>query len=254
MPIPQFSQSMVRVQSVCLAALAAVTLTMAQTAAAEPLRINTGVGAPYIQSDHKGFLQVLVPEIFRRIGVEAEAVGYEASERAMINANNGVDDGMAMRIKGLEAVYPNLLRVDEKVIDNDFVAYSIRHRFATTGFDSLKPYQVGYIIGWKVFEAPLRAAPSVTLVQDARQLFSLLANDRADVVLFERWQGNWLVREQKLPARLLLPPLVTTEMYMYLHKKHAHLLGRVTEALRAAKADGTYRRIHEQTLPRLDGG
>lgn len=222
-------------------------------AAAGPLRINTGVGAPYIQADHKGFLDRLMPEIFRRIGIDAQAVGYAASERAMINANNGIDDGMAMRIKGLEATYPNLVRVEEKIIDNDFVAYSIHHRFDTTGFDTLKPYQVGYIIGWKVFEAPLRSNPAVTLVQDANQLFTLLEKDRTDVVLFERWQGNWLVRERGIPARLLLPPLVTTEMYMYLHKKHAHLLGRVTEALRAAKADGSYRRIHEQTLPRLEG-
>ena len=240
---------MMKIPSICLAAL--VLLASPPPAAADALRINTGVGAPYIQADHKGFLDLLVPEIFRRIGIQAEAVGYEASERAMINANNGIDDGMAMRIKGLEAIYPNLLRVEEKIIDNDFVAYSVRHRFPTTDFDSLKPYQVGYIIGWKVFEAPLRAAPAITLVQDARQLFSLLENDRADVVLFERWQGNWLVRERKIPARLLLPPLVTTEMYMYLHKKHAHLLGPLTEALRAAKADGSYRRIHEQSLPRL---
>ena len=241
----------VRLSALLLPALWALAASPA--AVAEPLRINTGVGAPYIQADHKGFLDLLVPEIFRRIGIDAEAVGYEASERAMINADNGIDDGMAMRIKGLEASYPNLVRVEEKIIDNDFVAYSIRHRFATTGFDTLKPYHVGYIIGWKVFEAPLRSSPAVTLVQDASQLFTLLENDRADVVLFERWQGNWLVRERKIPARLLLPPLVTTEMFMYLHKKHAHLLGRVTEALRAAKADGSYRRIHEQTLPRLDG-
>ncbi|MFA4970789.1 MAG: transporter substrate-binding domain-containing protein [Sulfuritalea sp.] len=235
------------------AAFAIALLAFALPAAAEPLRINTGVGAPYIQTDHKGFLDLLVPEIFRRVGIDAKAVGYAASERAMINANNGVDDGVAMRIKGLEANYPNLVRVDEKIIDNDFVAYSIRHRFDTTGFDALKPYQVGYIIGWKVFEAPLRSAPAVTLVQDANQLFTLLEKERVDVVLFERWQGNWLIRERKLPAQLLLPPLVTTEMYMYLHKKHAHLLGRVAEALRAAKADGSYRRIHERTLPRLDG-
>ncbi|MDZ4255640.1 MAG: transporter substrate-binding domain-containing protein [Sulfuritalea sp.] len=234
-----------------LAALALCLLAAMRPAAAEALRINTGVGAPYIQADRKGFLDLLVPEIFRRVGIEAEAVGYAASERAMINANNAVDDGMAMRIKGLEATYPNLLRVEEKIIDNDFVAYSIRHRFDVTGFDSLKPFQVAYIIGWKVFEAPLRASPTVTLVQDARQLFTLLENDRADVVLFERWQGNWQVRERKIPARLLLPPLVTTEMYMYLHKKHAHLLGPLAAALRAAKADGSYRRIHEQSLPRL---
>lgn len=242
---------MIKLSPLRLAALALCLLAPMRPVAAEALRINTGVGAPYIQADRKGFLDLLVPEIFRRIGIEAEAVGYAASERAMINANNAVDDGMAMRIKGLEAIYPNLLRVEEKIIDNEFVAYSIRHDFKTTGFDSLKPFQVGYIIGWKVFEAPLRSAPAITLVQDANQLFTLLDKDRADVVLFERWQGNWLVRERKIPARLLLPPLVTTEMYMYLHKKHAHLLQPLAEALRAAKADGSYRRIHEQSLPRL---
>ena len=222
-----------------------------EPAEAEALRLNTGVGAPYVQTDRKGFLDLLVPEVFRRLGIEAEAVGYAASERAMINANNGVDDGVAMRVKGLEALYPNLVRVQEKVIDNDFVGYSIRYRFSTPGFDSLASYQVAYITGWKVFEARLPATTSVTLVQDANQLFTLLANDRADVVLFERWQGNWIVRERRLPARMLAPPLVTTEMYMYLHRKHAHLADGVARALRELKADGTYRRIFEQSLPRL---
>ena len=232
--------------------LALWVLASAPAVAAEPLRLKTGVGAPYIQADGKGFLDLLVTEIFRRLGLPAEAVGYVASERAMINANNGLDDGIAMRIKGLEAAYPNLLRVDEKIIDNDFVAYSIHHNFPTTGFETLRPHQVGYIVGWKVFEAKLDASYSVTRVQDADQLFKLLGNDRASVVLFERWQGNWLIRQRGLPAKLLLPPLVSTEMYMYLHVKHAHLVEPAASALRAAKADGTYRRIFERSLAILE--
>ncbi|HJW27269.1 MAG TPA: transporter substrate-binding domain-containing protein [Rhodocyclaceae bacterium] len=233
-----------RLAAVLLAAAAAA----GPAAAGEPLRFNTGVGAPYIQGDRKGFLDLLVPELFRRLGLEAEAVGYPASERAMMNANNGLDDGVAMRVKGLEAGYPNLIRVEEKVIDNDFVAYSRHHAFPAPGFEALKPYQVGYIVGWKVFESRLEGGYSLTRVQDADQLFNLLANDRADVVLFERWQGNWLVRERRLPVKLLLPPLVTTEMFMYVHRKHAHLAEPIARALRAMKADGTYRRLVEQSL------
>lgn len=227
-------------------------LVMVPVWAAEPLRLNTGVGAPYIQADKQGFLDLLVPEIFRRLGVRAEAVGYAASERANINADSGLDDGVAMRVRGLEANYPSLIRVDEKVIDNDFVAYSIRHPFATTGFETLKPYQTAFISGWVVFAKRIDASYAVTQVQDANQLFSLLANDRADVVLFERWQGNWLIRERRLPARLLLPPLVSTEMFMYLHKKHADLVAPAAKALRAMKADGSYRRIFEQSLQVLE--
>lgn len=216
---------------------------------AEPLRLNSGVGAPYFLPGKQGFLDLLVPEVFRRIGVEAEAVRYAASERAMINANNGIDDGVAMRIKGLDREYPNLVRIDEKVIDNEFVGYASRAQFATTGFDTLRKHHVAYIIGWKVFEAVLPPGDSVTLAKDAEQLFSLLEHDRADVILFERWQGAYILRERGIKAHLLWPPLVSTEMFMYLHSKHAHLAEPAARALRAMKADGTYHRIAVQTLP-----
>ncbi len=216
---------------------------------AEPLRLNSGVGAPYFKDGKSGFLDLLVPELFRRLGVDAEAVRYGAAERAMINANTGVDDGVAMRIKGLEKIYPNLVRIEEKIIDNEFIAYSARVQVATTGFDVLKDYQVGYINGWKVFEVGLLPGTVTTKVQDAEQLFTLLASDRADLVLFERWQGNHILRERAIKAHMLRPPLVTTEMFMYLHSKHAQLVEPAARALRAMKADGTYQRIAAQTLP-----
>lgn len=224
-------------------------LLLAPPLNAEPLRLSSGTGAPYFLPNKMGFLDLLVPEIFRRIGVEAEAVRYSASERAMINANNGIDDGVAMRIKGMEKDYPSLVRVEEKTIDNEFVGYASRVRSATTGFDALRNYHVAYIVGWKVFEPVLPAGDSVTLVKDAAQLFSLLEQDRADVILFERWQGAHILRERGIKAHMLWPPLVSTEMFMYLHAKHAHLAEPAARALRDMKTDGTYRRIAAQTLP-----
>lgn len=217
-------------------------------ALAEPLRLTSGVRAPYFLPDRQGFLDRLIPEIFRRVGVAAEAVQYDASARANINANSGIDDGVAMRVKGLEKNFPNLLRVEEKLIDNEFVAYALKENFATTGFETLRPYQVAYITGWKVFDDAIVPGTAVTRVPDADQMFSLLANGRADVVLFERWQGQYILGQRKLAARLLLPPLVSTEMFIYLHKKHAALVAPAAEALREMKADGTYQRIFAQTL------
>jgi polar amino acid transport system substrate-binding protein len=217
-------------------------------AQAEPLRLTSGVRAPYFLPDRQGFLDRLIPEVFRRIGVEAEAVQYDASARANINANSGIDDGVAMRVKGLDKNFPNLLRVEEKIIDNEFVAYALEANFATTGFDTLLPYQVAYITGWKVFNDAILPGTAVTRVPDAEQLFSLLANGRTDVVLFERWQGQHILRQRKLDAHMLLPPLVSTEMFMYLHRKHATLVGPAARALREMKADGSYQRILAETL------
>ncbi len=217
-------------------------------AAAEPIRLTSGVRAPYFLPNQKGFLEQLVPEIFRRIGVSAEVVQYDASARANINANTGIDDGVAMRVKGLDKNFPNLLRVEEKIIDNEFVAYSLTANIATPSFETLRPYQVGYITGWKVFDDAILPGTGVTHVSNADQLFSLLANGRADVVLFERWQGQYILQQRKLQAHLLQPPLVRAEMFLYLNKKHAHLLAPAAKALQAMKADGSYQRIFVQTL------
>jgi polar amino acid transport system substrate-binding protein len=240
----KFAEALLRAGFLSLSVLA-----MALPAHAEPLRLNSGVGAPYLQEDRNGFLDLLIPEVFRRIGVNAKAMRYEATERAMINADKGIDDGVAMRIKGLENAYPNLVRVEEKIIDNEFVAYATRLQVATTGFDALRPYQVGYINGWKVFEAGLMPGTQVTKVQGADQLFTLLANDRVDLILFERWQGNHLLRERGIKAGMLQPPLVTTEMFMYLHAKHARLVAPAARALREMKTDGSYQRIAAGSLP-----
>lgn len=240
----KFAESLLRT-----ALLAFSLFTAGLPAQAQVLRLSSGVGAPYLQDNQKGFLDLLVPEIFRRIGVQAESVRYEATERAMINANKGVDDGVAMRIRGLEKTYPNLVRIEEKVIDNEFVAYATRLQIATTGFATLIPYQVGHINGWKVFESGLLPGTQVTRVQSAEQLFTLLTSDRAEVVLFERWQGNHILRERGIKAHMLQPPLVTTEMFMYLHARHAALVEPVARALRAMKADGSYQRIAAQSLP-----
>lgn len=219
--------------------------------AQDELVLNTGVRQPYTTPDGRGFLDQLMAEVFRRIGIKARIQVYDASERALINANNGIEDGTALRIKGLEAQYPNFVRVTEKVIDNDFVAYSLTKSFATTDWNSLAPYQVTYILGWKIFEKNVPASVGVTSVRDADQLFSLLRLDRADVALYERWQGLWKAREEKMKVRVMEPPLASVEMFIYLHKKHAQLVPRVEQSLAGMKRDGSYQRIYNATLKPL---
>lgn len=217
--------------------------------AADKIVLTSGVLAPYTTPDRQGFLDQIVKAVFEELGLEAELLIYPtATERGMRNANEGLDDGLAMRVAGLEKQYPNLIRVPEPVAINDFVAMSIKHRFATTGWDSLQPYEVSYIIGWKVFEQNVPTGKERTLVRDADQLFTLLARGRTDVVLYERWQGLAQTRAMGLPVQVMEPPLVRTPMYIYLNKKHAALVPRVAQALIKLKRNGTYARIHDATL------
>ena len=79
-------------------------------------------------------------------------------------------------------------------------------------------------------------------------MFTLLERDRADVALYERWQGLEQARTLGVTARVLEPALLSTPMFMYLHKKHEALVPRAAEALARLKQNGTYQRIHERTL------
>lgn len=218
----------------------------------DKLILSSGVLSPYTTPDHKGFLDQLIYAVFKEIGIEAELLIYPtATERGMLNANEGIDDGLAMRVAGLEKQYPNLIRVPEEVATNDFVAIATRHRFATTNWDTLSPYVVSHIIGWKVFEQHVPNGKEITKVRDAEQLFTLLSNDRTDIVLYERWQGLAQSSAMGIKVNVLEPPLVRTKMYMYLHKKHAALVPRVAQALVKLKKNGTYQRIYDSSLKTL---
>ena len=213
--------------------------------------LNTSTGAPYATQDRNGFQDLIIYEVFRRIGLKGRVEIYDASARALINANEGIDHGVTMRIKGLEKKYPNLVRVPERLIENDFVAYSADLDFATDSWKSLTPYVAAYINGWVIFERNLSADQSKTAVRDPGQMFEMLSKGRVDVVLYERWQGLQRAQETGVAVKVHQPPLATVDMFMYIHKDYAHLVPKLAQALRAMKADGTYQAIFDRSLTAL---
>lgn len=217
--------------------------------AGDKLVISTSVVAPYTTPERTGFLDRLVAAVFRETGVQAEILVYPtASERSLLNANEGIDDGQALRVAGLETIYPNLIRVPEPVMMNDFVAMSLKPPFATPDWNALRPYTVTYIIGWKIFESNLGPTVRTVPVREAEQMFVLLERGRADVLLHERWQGLTQARKAGLAVNVMEPPLVSVPMHMYLHRKHAALVPKVSQALVHLKQNGSYQRLVAETL------
>ncbi|MEO7336953.1 MAG: transporter substrate-binding domain-containing protein [Caldimonas sp.] len=175
------------------------------------------------------------------------------AERALLNANSGVDDGDALRIGGMQQAYPNLIQVPEKILDADFVAYAARPGIALPGgWPALKPYVVAYAVGYKIFDANVKEAVEITRTRSIDELFPLLALGRADVVLVDRWQGNWIARHDGYRPTLIEPPLAQVSMYIYLNRKHAALVPELARAMAAMKSDGTYRKLFEQHLVPYD--
>lgn len=206
-------------------------------------------GQPFVIStnntplDRKA-LELLSREAFRRVGLESRIVG-NPSERSLYLANQGEVDGEGLRVAGLNSQYPNLIQVPERFIGISFVAFS---KDATInldrGWESLKPYRVAFITGWKMFEANASGARSVTKVDKPEQIFKMLDEGRIDLALYTRADGIVLIRDMGLSSiALLSPALKDVDMYLYLNKRHEAFVPRIAQALRDMKADGTYDKI-----------
>lgn len=189
-------------------------------------------------------LEQLSQEAFRRIGAHFKLVSLP-SERSLQSANLGEVDGEGLRVAGLDSQYPNLIQVPERFIGISFVAFardaSIR---LDQGWESLKPYSVAFITGWKMFEANAGSARLATKVDKPEQLFRMLASGRIDLALYTRADGAVLARQLGLTSVVpLAPALKDVDMYLYLNKKHEVLVPKLAKALRDMKADGTTQRI-----------
>lgn len=189
-------------------------------------------------------LQELSQEAFRRVGVDFKLVSLP-SERSLHAANQGEVDGEGLRVAGLSSQYPNLVQVPERYIGVSFVAFA---KDATiqldNGWDSLKPYRIAFITGWKMFEANARGARVVNKVDKPEQMFRMLDGGRIDLALYTRADGIALARSMGLASVApLFPSLKEVDMYLYLNKKHEALAPRLAQALKDMKADGTYNRL-----------
>ena len=126
--------------------------------------------------------------------------------------------------------------------------YSAGPKFTVSNWESLEPYSVGYIIGWQILEKNITITNKVTKVKNPRQLFSLIQNKRIDLIIYERWGGLWWLKKLGMNIKPLKPHLAKRELYLYLNKKHKHLIPLVAQALVEMKKDGTYQRIFDETL------
>jgi len=216
----------------------------ASHAADEPtLVLSDTYDTPYTTEAGDGFLDLVAAEAFRRAGLHLKMVRV-SPERALLNANAGIEDGVSARIAGLDKTYTNLVRIPEKVLDFPFVAFARQTKLTSANWETLASVSVGHIQGWKIFEQSLKPGTPVTVVDTAEQLFTMLDKNRVDVALYERWLGLALVEKMGIRnVHVVEPALAEREMFIYLNKRHADKVPAIAAALRAIKADGTYGRI-----------
>ncbi|WP_306545920.1 ABC transporter substrate-binding protein [Desulfobulbus sp.] len=232
----------------CTAVLIAICLFSQVLAAEPPLVIGTADGVPLSTSDGMGFHDQIVREAFRRIGLQID-IAHLPAERALLNANEGIEKGIYVRIQGLESEYKNLSIVPEKISEYEFVAFGKDPSLRMNGWDSLQNYHVGIVNGWKILEKNIVACKNLTKVKNAEVLFRSLEEDKIDLVVYNKIDGYGMIKELGLQGiHALDSPFATKDMFLYLHKDLDKVILPLAEALKAIKSDGTYLSIKRNAL------
>jgi polar amino acid transport system substrate-binding protein len=231
-----------------LATLLCLLHVLAAMAHGQTLALNTDEVFPRSTPEGTGFEDLILKEAFRRMDLDIRIIPLP-SERALINVNDGIDDGTFARIAGLEEKYPNMVMVPARISTFPFTAFTLRPDIRIRTWEDLEPYNVGIVNGWQYPEKRMPPTRSLRKVRQDDTLFEQLMEGKIDVAIHELLGGVLIAKRLGLTGVVAqTPPLGDTEMFLYLNIRHAGLIPRLTDILREMDADGTRQAIMDGVL------
>lgn len=232
-----------------LACLSGLLPTVALSQDSKLLQIST-----LIEKDPATKIAERIMEIaYRRLGMSMN-VHYLPGERSLRSANNGEMDAELYRKLGMDRDYPNLVIVPVPLLTYEIVIFTNGTNFVVNGWESLRPYTIGFVKGIKIIEQntigmKLESAPTV------RQAFQKMLLGRSDIVVSNRISGQAVLDEMKqTDITALAPPLATFPVFHYLNKKHAALVPALTEILQKMQKDKTIESIQNAVMAEMQRG
>ena len=210
------------------------------------LQISTLVGA----NPTTLIAEKIIETAYSRLGWDLN-VHYLPGERSLRSANNGEMDGELYRQFGMQNDYLNLIIVPVPLLTFEIVVFTHGPHFVVNGWDSLRPYTIGFVRGVKIIEQntvgmKLEAATKV------RQAFQKMLLGRSDIVVANRVSGLAALREMNQnDITVLMPPLATFPAFHYLNKRHEALVPSLTAVLQKMQKDKTIENIQNSVMAEL---
>ncbi|MFB9244925.1 substrate-binding periplasmic protein [Massilia antarctica] len=235
-------------RSLLTLALALSVMTPGRAAAAADMHVSTLIGS----DPASAIAELVMAEAYRRIG-RVLVVHKLPGERTLVMANEGRMDGELYRKVGMEREYPNLMIVPVPLLTYEIVIFTRGTDFVVSGWDSLRPYTIGYVRGIKIVKENTEGMKTEA-VPTMEQAFQKLTMGRTDIVVGNRLAGLAVAEALKIDeVRVLSPALASFPVYHYVNKNHAALVPALVTALQAMKADKTIEKLQKQgaraTLP-----
>lgn len=189
---------------------------------------------------------------YARLGIHVQFVAVPAL-RSLLESSEGRLDGEVQRILGVEVQYPTLMAVKPSINFIEPTAFVKKLDIKVRGWPSIAAYQVGIVRGVGSSEAGTRGMERVTAVPTMEALMRMLVAERIEVAVNDRLSGLLILQQLRLDGEIhpLDPPLQHIPLYHFLHVRHAELLPRIEEVLRAMAASGELEQIRSRAVKQL---
>lgn len=221
-------------------------LAIPQARAGETLVLNSGSHAPLTSTQQNGVFDVLYQTLAERLGITIQ-IQLLPAERALLNANAGIDDGDVCRVTGMANKYPDLIQVPEIITPIKLLVFSKNFNFKISGVKSLRPYRVGILIGRKLLEENVVGVKLLIKFSTDEEIIDALEKDQIDLGIMEKSQLMALIKS-RLNIKILQPALFQDDCYLYLNKKHRSWVPLFAAELRKMKQDGSLKKIFSDGL------
>lgn len=199
---------------------------------------------------HTQVSEQVVREAYTHLGLTVQFKHLPWKD-ALTMSNAGQLDGEVHRIAGLTATFPNLVMIPVPVNFIETLVLTKEADVVLAGPESLRPYTIGLIRGI-VLHDKLTQGMQRTFATTGEQLFRLLEKGSVDVVLYGRLGALEQVHQFQLAGITIVePPLDRTDLYHYVHTKHAPLVPRLTATLKKMAAEGRIAGYRRQAVAKL---
>lgn len=177
--------------------------------------------------------------VYERAGIQAKFIPLPHN-RSLASANEGTVDGDVGRITSVEEKYPNLLKVNVKLMNVTGAVYTTNKDISLYHDYLLKEYRVGHVLGVSWTYNKMKGLKSTT-AHDYKALFEMLIMDRVDIVLATGASADAVLNdlgEKASKVRKLQPFIFTSPIYHYVNKKNKVIIPRLEKALKELKEEG----------------
>ncbi|MFZ6871544.1 substrate-binding periplasmic protein [Undibacterium sp. Di27W] len=230
-----------RMSSLLLAASIAVLPVLAQSR--EEIRLD--ISSSDSNRPSTAAAQKVLSKAYGQLGIKVNFIATPAA-RALSMWNAGKLDAVAAKI--IDTGLPDSIKINVPIVFEEAVVFATRTNLSLDGFDSLKPYVVGYVNGITYLEERLRNVPQKETAPSLESLFRKLEAGRTDVAVDSRF-SFCLVRKLGLNnIRILEPSLEKRLGYHFLHSKHQQLVPALEAVLKNMEKDGSIKKIQEEVM------